>query len=81
MAEALEEGVEQWEVRLGSGRQGPYQSLADNRKKFRFNSVCRGNPLEVFKQRSNMIIYVLKRFWKLCREWTEAFKSRNRESN
>lgn len=33
MAEALEEGVEQWEVRLGSGRQGPYQSLADNRKK------------------------------------------------
>lgn len=81
MAEALEEVVEQWEVRLGSGRQGPYQSLADNRKTFRFNSVCRGNPLEVFKQRSNMIIYVLKRFWKLCRELTEAFKSRNRESN
>lgn len=54
--------------KVESRRQGPHQSLVNNHSKFGFKSMCSGKPLEGFKQRSNMIIYVLKRFWQLCKE-------------
>lgn len=66
---------------LESVRQGPYRSIANNHENFAFNSLCSRKPFKAFKQRSNMILCVLTRFWQLCREWTEEFKNRKKQGN